>query len=119
MSDRIAVMNHGVIEQVDEPESIYERPRTTFVAGFIGVSNLMPGEVVSANGNGAEIRLDARRDRSHRVRGRAGWRASTRRRAPGEARALSRRRGGAHRQGERGGHHRKLAYTSALPRRSW
>ena len=59
MSDRIAVMNHGVIEQVDEPESIYERPRTTFVAGFIGVSNLMPGEVVSANGNGAEIRLDA------------------------------------------------------------
>jgi spermidine/putrescine transport system ATP-binding protein len=59
MSDRIAVMNHGVIEQVDEPEEIYERPRTTFVAGFIGVSNLMPGEVVSANGQGAEIKLDA------------------------------------------------------------
>jgi spermidine/putrescine transport system ATP-binding protein len=59
MSDRIAVMNHGVIEQVDEPETIYERPRTTFVAGFIGVSNLMPGEVVSANGHGAEIKLDA------------------------------------------------------------
>jgi spermidine/putrescine transport system ATP-binding protein len=59
MSDRIAVMNHGVIEQVDEPESIYERPRTTFVAGFIGVSNLMPGEVLSANGSGTEIRLDA------------------------------------------------------------
>jgi spermidine/putrescine transport system ATP-binding protein len=59
MSDRIAVMNRGVIEQIDEPEAIYERPRTTFVAGFIGVSNLMPGEVVSANGQGAEIRLDA------------------------------------------------------------
>ena len=59
MSDRIAVMNRGVIEQVDDPETIYERPRTTFVAGFIGVSNLMPGEVVSANGQSAELRLDA------------------------------------------------------------
>ncbi len=44
MSDRIAVMSNGVIEQVDTPETVYERPRTTFVAGFIGVSNLMPGE---------------------------------------------------------------------------
>ncbi len=59
MSDRIAVMNRGVIEQVDEPESVYERPATTFVAGFIGVSNLMPGEVVSANGASAQMRLDA------------------------------------------------------------
>jgi spermidine/putrescine transport system ATP-binding protein len=59
MSDRIAVMNHGVVEQVDDPEQVYERPRTTFVAGFIGVSNLMPGEVVSANGAGAQLRLDA------------------------------------------------------------
>src|SRR5204862_8104176 len=39
MSDRIAVMSNGVVEQVDSPESVYERPRTTFVAGFIGVSN--------------------------------------------------------------------------------
>ena len=59
MSDRIAVMNRGVIEQVDVPEDVYERPRTTFVAGFIGVSNLMPGEVVSANGRRTELRLDA------------------------------------------------------------
>jgi spermidine/putrescine transport system ATP-binding protein len=59
MSDRIAVMNRGVIEQVADPESVYERPATTFVAGFIGVSNLMPGEVVSANGAGAELKLDA------------------------------------------------------------
>jgi spermidine/putrescine transport system ATP-binding protein len=59
MSDRIAVMNRGVIEQVGGPETIYERPRTTFVAGFIGVSNLMPAEVVSANGQRAELRLDA------------------------------------------------------------
>ena len=59
MSDRIAVMNRGVVEQVADPETVYERPATTFVAGFIGVSNLMPGEVVSANGDGAELRLDA------------------------------------------------------------
>jgi spermidine/putrescine transport system ATP-binding protein len=55
MSDRIAVMNRGVIEQVDGPENVYERPRTTFVAGFIGVSNLMPAEIASPG----ELRLDA------------------------------------------------------------
>jgi spermidine/putrescine transport system ATP-binding protein len=59
MSDRIAVMNRGVIEQVADPETVYERPGTTFVAGFIGVSNLMPGQVVSANGAATELRLDA------------------------------------------------------------
>jgi spermidine/putrescine transport system ATP-binding protein len=59
MSDQIAVMNRGVVEQVSDPESVYERPATTFVAGFIGVSNLMPGEVIAANGGGAQMRLDA------------------------------------------------------------
>jgi spermidine/putrescine transport system ATP-binding protein len=58
MSDRIAVMNRGVIEQVDAPEDVYERPRTSFVAGFIGVSNLMPGTVTSASGGRRTIRLD-------------------------------------------------------------
>jgi putative spermidine/putrescine transport system ATP-binding protein len=41
MSDRIAVLNQGRIEQVGEPIEVYERPRTPFVAGFIGVSNLI------------------------------------------------------------------------------
>ena len=59
MSDRIAVMNRGVIEQISDPETVYERPATTFVAGFIGVSNLMPGEVVSIDMGRAELRLDA------------------------------------------------------------
>ncbi len=45
MSDRIAVMNHGRFEQVGGPVDIYERPATSFVAGFIGVSNLMPAKV--------------------------------------------------------------------------
>jgi len=54
MSDRIAVMNHGRVEQVGDPEQVYERPATTFVAGFIGVSNLMPASVAGV----AEVRLD-------------------------------------------------------------
>jgi spermidine/putrescine transport system ATP-binding protein len=45
MSDRIAVMNEGVLQQCGSPEEIYERPANAFVAGFIGISNLLPGEV--------------------------------------------------------------------------
>ncbi len=47
MSDRIAVFNHGRIEQVGSPAEIYEHPRTPFVAGFVGVSNLVSGEVAT------------------------------------------------------------------------
>jgi spermidine/putrescine transport system ATP-binding protein len=43
MSDRIAVMNDGVIEQLGPPRNIYEHPKTRFVAGFIGTSNLLTG----------------------------------------------------------------------------
>jgi spermidine/putrescine transport system ATP-binding protein len=45
MSDRIAVMNEGVVQQQGTPEEIYERPVNAFVAGFIGISNLLPGVV--------------------------------------------------------------------------
>ena len=45
MSDRIAVMNEGVLQQCGTPEEIYERPANAFVAGFIGISNLLPGAV--------------------------------------------------------------------------
>src|SRR6476660_9792424 len=41
MSDRIAVMKDGVVEQIAQPRELYERPATPFVAGFIGVSNLI------------------------------------------------------------------------------
>jgi spermidine/putrescine transport system ATP-binding protein len=54
MSDRIAVMNRGRIEQVASPEDVYERPATTFVAGFIGVSNLMPATVTGSD----QVELD-------------------------------------------------------------
>lgn len=45
MSDRIAVMSDGVIEQVDTPENIYLHPKTRFVANFIGESNLLDGAI--------------------------------------------------------------------------
>jgi len=45
MSDRLAVFNHGRIEQVGAPAEVYERPATRFVAGFVGTSNLLTGSV--------------------------------------------------------------------------
>ena len=57
MSDRIAVMNKGRYEQLGDPESLYERPTTRFVAGFLGVSNLLPGTVEGTDGAYAAIRL--------------------------------------------------------------
>jgi putative spermidine/putrescine transport system ATP-binding protein len=51
MSDRIAVLDHGAIEQIGGPVEVYERPRTAFVAGFIGVSNL-----IERDGNRVTVR---------------------------------------------------------------
>ena len=48
MSDRLAVFNHGRIEQVGAPAEVYERPATRFVAGFVGTSNLLTGDVAEA-----------------------------------------------------------------------
>jgi spermidine/putrescine transport system ATP-binding protein len=57
MSDRIAVMNRGRYEQLGDPESLYERPKTRFVAGFLGVSNLLAGSVVERGGERSAVRL--------------------------------------------------------------
>lgn len=48
MSDRLAVFNAGRIEQVGAPAEVYERPGTRFVAGFVGTSNLLSGEVAES-----------------------------------------------------------------------
>ena len=63
MADRIAVMNQGQIEQIGPPVELYEQPRTAFVAGFLGVSNLIsatvegPGRVrLAGGGRGAGAR---------------------------------------------------------------
>jgi spermidine/putrescine transport system ATP-binding protein len=57
MSDRIGVMRHGRIEQLGAPEDLYERPQTEFVAGFLGVSNLLDAEVASRGDRFAELRM--------------------------------------------------------------
>jgi spermidine/putrescine transport system ATP-binding protein len=57
MSDRIAVMRAGRIEQLGQPEELYERPTTEFVAGFLGVSNLLDGTLGAGNGSLAEVVL--------------------------------------------------------------
>ena len=54
MADTIAVMNGGRIEQLGPPTELYERPATAFVAGFLGVSNLLPGTIEGPDA----IRLD-------------------------------------------------------------
>jgi len=57
MSDRIAVMNRGRYEQLADPETLYERPATRFVAGFLGISNLLRGTVVEKSDRYAAVRL--------------------------------------------------------------
>jgi spermidine/putrescine transport system ATP-binding protein len=58
MSDRVAVMNAGRVEQIGLPQEIYESPATEFVAGFIGVSNILEGTVESVRGHLTTIKLD-------------------------------------------------------------
>jgi spermidine/putrescine transport system ATP-binding protein len=57
MSDRIAVMLAGRIDQMGAPEELYERPTTEFVAGFLGVSNLLDGQLGRRDGPFAEVLL--------------------------------------------------------------
>ncbi len=59
MSDRVAVMSNGVIEQLDEPRAIYDRPLTPFVADFIGDMNFLDGEVAEAADGGFAIEAGA------------------------------------------------------------
>ena len=71
MADTIAVMNHGRIEQMGSPAELYENPQTTFVANFLGQSNLIPGTVAEVSGDvvaitahGRRLTLDAKRCRA-------------------------------------------------------
>jgi spermidine/putrescine transport system ATP-binding protein len=80
MSDRIAVMNAGRVEQLGTGEEVYHRPRTPFVAGFLGESNLLPVRVVAARGHEVELQSAD------------GWRLTVTSPAPcaaGEARLIS------------------------------
>ena len=88
-SDRVAVMNQGRIEQVDAPYKVYSRPRTRFVAGFIGRTNF-----VEARRNGSAVRLRRLRHRDQPVRGpgRRGGRRAHVLGPPAEPAALARSR---------------------------
>jgi spermidine/putrescine transport system ATP-binding protein len=57
MSDRIAVINHGRIEQAASPRDLYEEPANAFVADFLGVSNLMDASVAGSSGGATHLRL--------------------------------------------------------------
>ena len=59
MSDRIAVMNEGVIEQLATPREIYDRPITKFVAGFIGESNIFDGKVINSHDGILDVETSA------------------------------------------------------------
>jgi multiple sugar transport system ATP-binding protein len=79
LADRVVVMNHGVIEQVGRPQELYHRPRTKFVAGFIGspAMNFIPARL--ENGAGAlrlqlpdDVILPVPGERTHRYQAYAG-----------------------------------------------
>lgn len=57
MSDRIAVMSAGRLEQVGAPQDVYELPATSFVASFLGASNLLEGEIEGTSGEVTKVRL--------------------------------------------------------------
>jgi spermidine/putrescine transport system ATP-binding protein len=71
MADTIAVMHAGKIEQLGTPTELYETPRTAFVAGFLGISNLLAGTVESDEtvrlADGAVVRVPAARGRSGEI----------------------------------------------------
>ncbi len=69
MSDAIAVMNHGVIEQFGAPREVFEQPRTEFVARFMGADNVLEGRIAAAEGESLQVDL---------ATGRIGARASGR-----------------------------------------
>jgi putative spermidine/putrescine transport system ATP-binding protein len=64
MSDRVAVFNQGKVEQMASPGELYEKPRTEFVAGFVGISNLLQG-AAAASVTGAARACSIRPEKIH------------------------------------------------------
>ena len=58
MSDRIAIVNQGRIEQLGTPHEVYHQPATAFAASFVGETNLLPGEPVGRDGTALRVRLE-------------------------------------------------------------
>jgi len=62
MSDRIVVMNQGVIEQIGTPEELYEHPKTRFVADFLGETNILEGEVFKLKEDEVLLKIEDNQD---------------------------------------------------------
>ena len=58
MSDRVAVFNDGVIQQIDAPDVLYEQPKNSFVAQFIGENNTLEGVIEDIKDGVALVKLD-------------------------------------------------------------
>ena len=77
MADTIAVMNAGIIEQMGPPSQLYDNPATTFVANFLGQSNLISGQIVGDDGDALMVEMQGTKakipkERAHTNTG-AGW----------------------------------------------
>ena len=59
LSDRIAVLSHGKLQQVGSPHELYEKPSNPFVADFIGINNLIPGKITDVLQGGATLRVES------------------------------------------------------------
>ena len=131
MSDRIAVMRAGKIEQLGTPEELYERPTTEFVAGFLGVSNLLDGRVDTVSdgravvvlSGGTRVRVPAnngdlrsRQGRDHRCPARKAAHQPCQRRRLGWRRRLSRPSDRCQRAGRQRGR-RELCWSQYAVRR--
>jgi iron(III) transport system ATP-binding protein len=77
MSDRVVVMDKAVIQQIGDPQTIYSEPANTFVAGFIGVANLLKGRLTATNGAVADVEIP-RKDGGEPLRLRARSNAAVR-----------------------------------------
>jgi ABC-type Fe3+/spermidine/putrescine transport system ATPase subunit len=64
MSDRVVVMNNGMIQQIGDPHTIYTRPANAFVANFIGVANFMEGILLGRNGEICDLEIALDRGRA-------------------------------------------------------
>jgi iron(III) transport system ATP-binding protein len=66
IADRVAIMNQGKLVQLGRPRDLYRQPADRFVAEFVGVSNIVPVEVLESNANGATVRVLGQTIRSRR-----------------------------------------------------
>ena len=100
MSDRLAVMNDGRVEQVGPPEQVYSAPETAYVAGFLGSANVLDVQVLAADGDAVSCSLGALRIRC--VGDAVRW-SGQGRRTPGAGQPRARRRAGERRPTTRSG----------------